>query len=109
MMMDKVMTLISFSRKAGKLVGGFDAVGKLHKEEKCKNCADISDASDRTRESVHRLSVDIQGFRIVNTGYTMEEYSKICKKSYAVLAIEDQGFAVPCYKLLEEELYDKKV
>ena len=107
--MDKVMTLISFSRKAGKLVGGFDAVESSIKKKNAKIVLISSDASDRTRESVHRLSVDIQGFRIVNTGYTMEEYSKICKKNYAVLAIEDQGFADALYKLLEEELYDKKV
>ena len=99
-MNDKLFGFISLSRKAGKLIMGFDAVKEAVYSEKALVVIYASDLSARTASSMDKV-IEVGSnppYRLV-TEFTMYDYSQICGKLVGVLAIADQGFADGIHKL----------
>ena len=99
-MNDKLFGMVSLSRKAGKLIMGFDAVKEAIYSEKALVVLYACDISARTASSMDKV-IDIGSnppYKLV-TEFTMYDYSQICGKLVGVFAIADQGFADGIRKL----------
>ena len=99
-MTDKLFGFISLSRKAGKLIMGFDAVKEAIYNGSALVVIYATDLSPRTASSMDKV-LELGSnppYKLV-TEHTMYDYSQICGKLVGVLAIADQGFADGIRKL----------
>lgn len=103
-MASKLFGIISLSRKAGKLTGGFDAVKELVVHGDARLVFFASDVSDRTRRSMEwAMESADKKVPLLSTSLTMFDYGMICGKPTGVLALTDKGFAETATKLIEAE------
>lgn len=89
---DKLLGAVSLSRRAGKLVMGFDAV----KESVMKGQAFVvfcaADLSEGTRARVDRFCEQF-GRKALTAPCTQEELLQVCPKRTGVFAVIDRGLA----------------
>lgn len=103
-MSNKLFGIISLSRKAGKLVNGFDAVKDAINSGQAKLIIYASDVSDRTKRSMDWvLENSFNKIPAKDTDLPMFEYGRICGKITGVLALTDKGFADAAAKLIEAD------
>ena len=102
--------MISLSRKAGKLIYGFDVVKDSVLTEQAKLVIFSADISQKTKQSMVKIITDNKELEYRDTPLIMHDYAVICGKPTGVLAITDSGFATAIIKLLQEDerLYDRK-
>lgn len=93
-MNDKVVSLISLCRKAGKLVPGFDPVAQSIQDGKAVLILLAVDLSPKTRSEVaYTISKGRKPLQIIDLPYTMDELSVVLGRRSGVLAITDKGLA----------------
>lgn len=109
-MQSKLFGLVSLSKKAGKLVVGFDAVKEAVYSGQAYMVILASDLSPKTAIAMDRVLENMGNnppYKLVSD-LTMYDYSQICRKLVGVLAITDQGFADGIRKLPPNSETDKK-
>ena len=91
---NRVVSLLSICRKAGKLITGFDAVVESMQDAKAQLVLLAGDLSDKTRSELH-FSAGKSGYAgdVLQVQYTMDELSMVLSKRTGVLAITDAGLA----------------
>ena len=101
---NKLLAMISLTRKAGKLVFGFDAVVEAAEKGEVKLIVFAEDLSARTKSSVEK-AVNSGKYppRMLDTKLSMFDYAQICGKPVGVLAIKDDGLATAITGLIKEE------
>lgn len=103
-MQSKLFGMISLSRKAGKLIGGFDQVKEAVYSGEAELVFYSSDLSERTKSSMDRVIEQQEGFPPgMTTRLTMYDYGAIYGKPTGVLALTDAGFASAVEKLIAAE------
>lgn len=103
-MQNKLFGILSLSRKAGKLIYGFDVVKAAVRGGEAKLVIFSSDVSERTKRSMMNVLEEVDDLdRAVDTPLPMFEYARICGKPTGVLALTDKGFADAARKLLEAD------
>lgn len=101
-MPNKFFGIISLSRKAGKLINGFDAVKEEINSGRAELVLYASDVSDRTKRSMDWVMENAcRKVPVLSTELPMFEYGRICGKVTGVLALTDKGFAEAAVKLIE--------
>ena len=93
-MNDKVLSMLSLCRKAGKLVAGFDPVAESIRSKKAHLVLLASDLSPKTRSEV-AYTVNKGGslLKIMELPHTMDQLSMVLGRRSGVLAVADQGLA----------------
>ena len=87
-----IMSAISLSRKAGKLVMGFDASKSSLQKGKSKVIMCASDLGDNTTKKVNRFCDECYATPLI-LPLTQYELLTICPKKTGVFSVEDIGFA----------------
>ncbi len=91
---NKVVSLLSLCRKAGRITTGFDAVIECIQDAKARLVLLAGDLSDKTRSEVQYLAGKSQYTgEILQIQETMDELSAVLGKRTGVLAITDAGLA----------------
>ena len=112
--MDKLLSSISLSKRAGKLLLGFDVVKGAVLEEKAALVLFASDLSDKTRRSMERICEE-WNVPAAALPFTLDEIWVEVGKRAGILAISDRGLAkLVCSNLApapdkEECLYDGEI
>ncbi len=112
--MDKLLSSISLSKRAGKLLLGFDVVKGAVLEGKAALVLFASDLSDKTRRSMERICEEWE-VPTAALPYTLDEIFAEVGKRAGILAISDRGLAkLVCRKLApaadkEECVYDGEI
>ncbi len=101
-MNDKLFSMISLSKKAGKLLNGFDVVKEAVLSQQAHLVIFSADVSERTKKTMLRVIADCGDIEISvkETPLVMRDYAVICGKPTGVLAITDSGFATAIMKLI---------
>ncbi|MEG0540696.1 MAG: 50S ribosomal protein L7 [Angelakisella sp.] len=108
-MSDKFFGLVSISRKAGKLIYGFDAVKDTVYSGEAQLVLYAQDVSQRTRDSMDKvLDTGNEPPRTLATHLTMYDYAQICGKATGVLAVTDAGLAAALSKVFAETSGDQR-
>lgn len=90
--MNKLLSSISLSKRAGKLLMGFDVVKEAVLEDKAKLVLFASDLSDKTRRSMERICEEWEVLTAV-LPFTLDELWMEVGKRAGILAISDKGLA----------------
>lgn len=96
--MNKALSFMGLTRRAGKLNWGYDTAVEAMKAGKCSLMLTAGDLSDKTKKNV-RFEAEKYGVPYLETAFTIEEISAAIGKKAGVLAICDGGFAK---KLIQE-------
>lgn len=104
---EKLLGLLSLSRKAGKLKVGFEPALE---SSMMGEAALILTASDLSEKSLHRLQTKLAALdgppRVVPIAYTMEELSRITRKLTGICTVCDTGFARGIETLMTDDEED---
>ncbi len=100
--MDKVMSLLSLSRKAGKLTVGTDATLHAVKSGKAKCVLVTKDLSQKSRKNI-TFACDERQTRLKELPYTMEEMEFWLGKRFGIMSVMDDGFCKGICDMLENE------
>ncbi len=95
----KLFGLVSLSRRAGKLIGGFDAVKDAVRSGKAYMVIFAEDISPKTASSMRRTAEEVEVKAFVTT-LKMEDYAPIFGKDVGVFAVIDEGFANGIEKII---------
>ena len=90
--MDKLLSSISLSKRAGKLLLGFDVVKGAVLEGKAALVLFASDLSDKTRRSMKRICEEWE-VPTAALPYTLDDIFGEVGKRAGILAISDRGLA----------------
>ncbi len=90
--MDKFLSILGFSRKAGKLIHGYDAVVNSLKAKTAKLVIVASDISEKSEKNA-RFESEKHKAEIIKVNYTMEEIGLAVGKKAVVFAVTDLNFA----------------
>ncbi|MEG1686803.1 MAG: ribosomal L7Ae/L30e/S12e/Gadd45 family protein [Angelakisella sp.] len=102
MQQSKLFGIVSLSRKAGRLLYGFDSVKEAVQGGEAKLVLLANDISERTQRGMERAAGEATPpTPIMATDLSMEDYARICGKPTGVLAITDKGFAEAAARLIE--------
>lgn len=88
---EKLLTLLGFCRKAGKLTVGFSKVSELLKSKKAPLVLIASDISKKTEKEVRYLA-DNTGATVVRISFNTETLSHAIGFAAGVVATCDEGF-----------------
>lgn len=99
--------MISMSRKAGKLILGFDSVKQAIEQEKIQSVFITSDISARTEKEINFVA---NKYNIIPTKVpvNMEEMYFYISKKVGVFSISDQGLVGAVNKCIETVLNEEK-
>lgn len=112
--MDKLLSSVSLSKRAGKLLLGFDVVKGAVFEGKAAIVLFASDLSEKTRRSMERICEEYE-VATASLPFTLDELFMEVGKRAGVLAISDRGLADLVVSRLnpaadkEECLYDGEI
>lgn len=92
--MNKILGIISISRKAGKLEIGFDPVAEAVAAGKAKLVFMASDLSPKTQsEMAYQIDKNRKAIEVIQLPLTMDELSAVLGKRAGVVAVMDKGLA----------------
>lgn len=93
-MNNKLLGLISISRKAGKLAIGFDPAVEALAAGKAALVLAAPDLSPKTRSELDfRINKGVKPIEIIQLPLTMDDLSAVLGKRAGILAVLDQGLA----------------
>ncbi len=92
-MNDKILTLLGFASKAGKLSYGFDAVKTALMQSKSKLVLIANDTSAKTRKEITFFSGKFKTQVLDLDAYNMETLSHAVGRKCAVVSVNDNSFA----------------
>lgn len=97
---DRILSLLGFARKAGRISNGHDAAISSIVKNKAKLCLICSDASQRLKkEFAHACSYDDKNIPLLDCSFDMLTLSKAIGIKAAVVTVNDEGFAKKIYSL----------
>jgi len=100
-MSHKVLTLLGFAQRAGKIVSGEAGVSASIKQKKTYLVLIAQDASDNTKEQIKSLCHAF-GVHCVEWGSKIDIGLSIGKSPRAVIGVMEKSFAEAIGKLLDE-------
>lgn len=105
-MNNKVLTLLGFAAKAGKLSYGFDSTHTAIKQKKSKIIICAEDLSQKSVKEIifYASKTEIQVFSL--KGVAIETLSKSVGRKCGMVSVNDKGFAE---SLKEEILNDQQI
>lgn len=86
-----MLASLSLSRKAGKLVMGFEPVKEACQNGSAKLLLLTEDLSPKSRKEIVRIAQQ-QGIRYADIPYTMDTIKLLVGRRSGILAITDDGF-----------------
>ena len=92
-MNDKILTLLGFAAKAGKLSYGFDSVCTALSQKKSKLVLTANDVSVKSQKEILYFCDKYKITSIVLQNHNMETISHAVGKKCGVLAVNDESFA----------------
>ncbi len=101
-MNDKILTLLGFARKAGKLSFGFDGTVASVKLAKAKAVLLCKDLSEKTKKEI-TFHCNKYGVLTYQTDYSMEQISSAIGKKCGVLSVNDAVFSKPIAEMLQSK------
>lgn len=103
-MKNKILTLLGFASKAGKLSYGFDAVVASAKAGKSRLIAVSEEISDKNKKEMQFYSGKYKTHLIILRGMDIKTVSEAVGKKCGIISVNDQGFADAILKLVEEDM-----
>lgn len=103
--MDKVISALSLSKKAGKLILGFDVVKESVQNKTAKLVVLASDVSFKTKKEIDFICAN-QKVKRTMIPLKMDEIWYVLGKRAGVIAITDDGFADMIYSVVPTESTD---
>ena len=108
--MNKILGILSISRKAGKLKYGKDVVLEALGKGEVRLVIFASDLSERSRSEVERaISLAEDPPPTVKLELTMYEISRILNKVSGILAVCDEGLAKQIILLAKPECVEENI
>ena len=92
-MNDKILTLLGFASKAGKLSYGFDAVKTALTQGKSKLVLIANDVSPKSKKEVIFFSTKAKTENAVLESYDMETVSHAVGRKCGIVSVNDKPFA----------------
>lgn len=92
-MNDKILTLLGFAAKAGKLSYGFDAVHTALSQRKSKLVLIANNVSPKSQKEVMFFSQKSQTEAMVLVEYDMETISHAVGRKCGIISVNDISFA----------------
>lgn len=92
-MTDKVLTLLGFAAKAGKLSYGFDAVKTALSQKKSKLVLIANDISPKSRKEILFFGDKFKVKSVVLDGYNIETVSHAVGKQCGIISVNDIAFS----------------
>jgi len=90
--MEKVLTMLGFAKKAGKLIAGANAVQRSIFSGKCELVIATEDAGDSIKGKISRLCEE-NGISYIVFGNSMELSRATGEENKVIFSVEDLGFA----------------
>lgn len=103
-MNDKILTLLGFASKAGKLSYGFDAVHTTVSQKKSKLVLTANDISPKTKKEILYCCDKFKTQAIILNSYDMTTISHAIGRKCGVLSVNDASFAEGLLSTIREEL-----
>jgi len=98
-MNEKILTLMQFARKAGKLVSGMDACDRALNHQIIKLLIVAEDSSERTKATLKsKLGCLVHPVKLIQTGTQQELSNALGLPITGIFGISDKNFAA---KILE--------
>lgn len=92
MLNDKILTLLGFAAKAGKLSYGFDAVKTALSQSKSKLVLIANDVSPKSKKEVLFFSEKFKTQAYILENYNMENLSHAVGRKCGILSVNDISF-----------------
>ncbi len=99
--MDKLSSMLSLTRKAGRLIEGFDCVKKAVVSGRAKLVLFAGDLSPKTRRAMEK-TCDENDIKTLSLPLCMDEVWLLAGKRSGVLAVADEGFSNELERLAAE-------
>ncbi len=103
-MNDKILTLLGFAAKAGKLSYGFDAVRTTVSQKKCKLVLVACDVSPKSKKEVLFYCDKFKTRAVTLENYEMATISHAIGHKCGIVSVNDTSFADGLLKTIREEL-----
>lgn len=107
MQKNKIISMLSLCKKAGKLVCGFDAVCEELKKKQWNTVFITNDLSEKSEKEITRVCKE-NFFMIVKIPVTMADLSIITRKKVGILCVTNQSLALKVKALCEECVKEEK-
>ena len=102
-MIEKILPLLGFARRAGRLSLGHDAVIQSVVKNRAKLCLASESASSRLRgELEHACAYNGKNIPFFVLPCGMEELSKAVGQKVSVVSVDDEGFAAAIQKHIQK-------
>ena len=101
---EKLLGFLGLSKKAGKLVFGFDMTEEAMRKGNAKAVLLSADCSERTARNVKRIAEET-GTEVLILPLTMDEIGYAVAKRVGVLSVCDSGFSKKFKELLESGMH----
>ncbi len=102
-MRDKLIASITFCKRLGKLVLGFDLVKNAMQLGEARIVLLASDLSEKTKKEANYLCQMFQT-PLYQTELTLDEFWYLVNKRAGILAVTDEGFAQKIEGLLGDDM-----
>jgi ribosomal protein L7Ae-like RNA K-turn-binding protein len=101
--MNKILSFITLSKKAGKIAAGFEEVRHNVFKEEVHLVVLTEDLSEKTSKNV-RFICDNYNVRYITIKETMETMGKMIGKKSGIIGIKDEGLSNAIIKAFENDL-----
>ncbi len=98
----QILSMLSLSKKAGKLVCGFDAVCEELSKKQWNTVFITCDISDKTKKEIMRECKN-RFFMCIELPLTMDDLSVITKKKIGIVCVTNQSFAIKIKTLADNK------
>lgn len=97
----QILSMLSLSKRAGKLVCGFDAVCEELNKKQWNTVFTASDLSEKTKKEILRECKE-HFFMQIQLPLTMDDLAVITHKKVGVVCVTNQSFAIKIKTLVQE-------
>ncbi len=97
----QILSMLSLSKRAGKLVCGFDAVCEELNKKQWNTVFTTSDLSEKSKKEIQRECKQ-HFFMQIQLPLTMDDLSIITHKKIGIVCVTNQSFAIKIKTLVEE-------
>lgn len=107
-MRDKLIAAITFSKRVGKLVQGFDLVKTAMQTGEAEVILLAKDLSEKTKKEMEYLAREME-VPLYVTEFTLDEFWYLVQKRAGVIAVTDPGFAQKIETLLQMDISAQQI
>lgn len=91
--MNKILSLLGFAAKAGKLAYGFEATVSSLKAKKSELVVIAEDISEKSRKEAVFFAEKVNTQHIILEGVTINDVSVAVGRKCGIISVNDKGFA----------------